>query len=118
MPLQSDKQYKKSWANNTTPLPPDAAGNVAVTLAGFVLTNAASAARSVKFFDKASAPTVGSDVPVRTYNLAANTSVVADFARGKLFTLGMWVTVTANAGDSDNTASSNNDVLVTVDYQT
>ncbi len=118
MPLQSDKQYKKSFANNTAPQAPDGAGNAAVSLCGFVLTNAASGARSVKFYDKATTPTVGTDVPVRTVTLAANTTVVADFARGKLFTLGMWVTATNSASDTDNTATSNNDVLMTIDYQT
>jgi hypothetical protein len=117
MPLQSDKQYKVSWAGNTTPLAPDGTGNTAASLCGYALTNTASSARHVKFYDKASAPSVGTDVPKRTVSLAANTTQEIDFIRGKLFLSGLWVSVTTGVADTDNSAPTANDVLVTVDYQ-
>jgi len=117
MPLQSDKQFKASWPANTTPQAPDGSGNTAKTLAGYCLTNAANAARCVKFYDNGSAPTVGTDTPTRTIVVPASGHVALSFDRGILFTKGLWVTVTVNPADADNTAASNNDMLVTVDYQ-
>lgn len=117
MPLQSDKQYKVAWAGNTTPLAPDGSGTTAASLCGYALTNTTASARHVKFYDKASAPSVGTDVPKRTVSLAANTTQEIDFVRGKLFSLGLWVSVTTGVADTDTGAPSANDVLVTIDYQ-
>jgi hypothetical protein len=118
MPLNSDLQYKTSLPANTTPVAPDGAGTSEITLGGYSLTNTATAARYLKWFDKASAPVVGTDVPLRTVAVPASGGHVAiSFHRGILFKLGMWVTVTVNGADTDNTAPAANDVLLTVDYQ-
>jgi hypothetical protein len=117
MPLQSDRQFKVSWPANTTPQAPDGSGAAAVTLAGYSLTNTAVAARFVKFYDKATAPTVGTDIPKRTVQVPASGQVAASFWRGILFKLGLWVSVTNVATDADNTAPTAGDVLVTVDWQ-
>jgi hypothetical protein len=117
MPLQSDKQFKVSWPANTTPQAPDGSGAVAVTLAGYSLTTTVASIRFVKFFDKAVAPTVGTDVPKRTIQVPASGHIQASFPRGIIFLLGLWVTVTTVALDSDATAPAANDVLVTVDFQ-
>jgi hypothetical protein len=82
------------------------------------LNNTAAAARSVKFFDIAVAPTMGTTVPKITITLAASGGMSSvSFPRGVNFTAGLWVSVTNNAGDSDNTAPTANDVLVTVFWQ-
>lgn len=117
MPLQSDTQWKESWPGNTTPQAPDGAGNVARSLGGYSLTNAANAARYVKFYDLGSAPVIGTTAPKRTVEVPANGHVAVSFTRGILFSRGLWASVTVNAADSDNTAAGANDVLVTVDYQ-
>jgi hypothetical protein len=117
MPLQSDKQFKVSWPANTTPQAPDGSGSSTVSLCGYTIANSAGTARAVKFYDKATAPTVGTDVPKRTVVVAAGATVQIGFARGKLFLLGLWVAVTVNAPDSDNTAPAAGDVLLSVDFQ-
>ncbi len=113
----SDNQFKASWPANTTPQAPDGSGAVAVSLCGCTITNTAAAARSVKFYDLAAAPTVGTTVPKRTVTVAAGSSLTIDFIRGKFFKAGLWVAVTVNAADTDNTAPTAGDVLLTVDYQ-
>jgi hypothetical protein len=113
----SDNQFRANWPANTTPQAPDASGAVSVSLCGFGLTNTAAAARFVKFYDKATAPVVGTDAPKRTIEVGAGLSLYAEFSRGKLFKLGMWVSVTVNAADADNTAPAAGDVLMTVDWQ-
>lgn len=118
MPLNSaDSQFKVSWPANTTPQAPDGSGASRATLAGVGITNVAAAARFVKVYDKASAPTVGTDAPRRTFQVAANSSLYQEFTRGKDFKLGLWVAVTTGGADSDNTAPAANDVLLTVDFQ-
>ncbi len=118
MPLSAnDHQFKVSWPANTTPQAVDGFGNLPATLCGYALANLAVAARFVKFYDKATAPVVGTDVPKRTVELPASTMLAADFFRGKEFKLGLWVTVTNLGTDADNTAPAANDVLVTVDFQ-
>jgi hypothetical protein len=117
MPLQSDKQFKASWPANTTPQAPDGSGSSTVSLCGYTITNTAVAARSIKFYDKATSPTVGTDVPKRTVIVAAGGTIQIGFARGKLFLLGLWVAVTVNPADSDNTSPAAGDVLLSVDFQ-
>lgn len=118
MPLSShDSQFKVSWPGNTTPQAPDGDGSKSRTLTGYSLTNAAAAARFVKFYDKATSPTVGTDVPKRTIVLPASAHVAQSFVRGIGFLLGFWVSVTNVVTDADNTAPTANDVLVTVDFQ-
>src|SRR5262245_41348605 len=116
MPLQSDRQFRVNWPNNTTPQAPDGSGTKSVSLCGVVLTNTNAAARFVKFYDKGASPSIGNDTPVRTYTLPANSTTQIDYNRGKLFVNGMWVSVTVLAADSDTTAPAAGDVLMTVEY--
>jgi hypothetical protein len=115
--LQGDKQFKASWPANTTPQAPDGSGAAAVTLGGYTLTNTNAAARSVKFYDKASAPTVGTDVPKRTVTVPATSTLEKTFPRGVNFLAGLWISVTVNPADTDTNAPGAGDLLVTVDYQ-
>jgi hypothetical protein len=117
MPLQGDKQFKTSWPANTSAQAPDGSGTKTVTLAGYSLTNVNAAARFVKFYDVSSSPSVGNAIPIRTIELPGSTMVQAEFHRGKTFINGLWVSVTTLGADTDNTAPSANDVLVTIDYQ-
>src|SRR5262249_16757915 len=114
--LQGDKPFRVSWPGNTTPQAVDGAGNVARTLAGFTIANSAAAARFVRLYDQTSSATVGSDAPKRVVQIGAGTTLSVDFARGKQFINGLWMSVTTLAADSDTTAPAAGDVLATVDF--
>lgn len=59
------------------------------------LSNVTATATYAKFYDKAIAPTVGTDVPVLTIPVAANTLVNLDLGpMGKRFALGIGIAVT------------------------
>jgi hypothetical protein len=113
----ADNQFHVSWPNNTTPQAPDGSGTSAATLTGFEIYNSAAAARFVKFFNKSSAPSMGTDTPLRTVQIPATSAVRIELVRGKKFTAGLWVSVTVNASDTDNTAPAANDVIMSIDYQ-
>lgn len=69
------------------------------------LSNITATAGYVKLYNKAVAPTVGTDVPVVTFAVAANTTVVYEFgAVGKRFTTGIALAVTAGSAASDTAA--------------
>lgn len=77
-----------------------------------VFFNFAAATRYIKFYDKATAPTVGTDIPVLV--LVAGASGVANFpayAAGVKFNLGIAFAVTVNAAISDTTAVAAQDVV-------
>lgn len=60
----------------------------------------------LKLYNKASAPTVGTDVPVMTIPLAVTpTPTMPSLPAGLLFPLGLALAITLNATDSDNTAA-------------
>ncbi len=58
----------------------------------------------VKFYNKASAPTVGTDVPIVTFQVAANATVTYQFGPvGKRFTTGIAMAITGAAPATDTT---------------
>ena len=79
--------------------------------------NTNASARYLKFYDKASAPTVGTDTPVLTLYIGA-TSGVRDivFPEGMAFPLGIAYAITANQADSDTTAIGANEVVMSITY--
>jgi hypothetical protein len=81
-----------------------------------MIANAAAAARAVKFWDKQTAPIVGTDAPKRTIIVPAGSEFVGEFRRGKQFALGLWMAVTVNPADTDTTAPAAGDILATVDF--
>lgn len=75
------------------------------TLFEVSISNITAATIWVKFYNKASAPTVGSDIPVMTIPVAAGAFFVAQFgALGKRFSTGIALAATANSATSDTTA--------------
>ena len=113
----ADSAFEKVWPGNTTPLAVDGTGTTARTLGGWSLYNAAAAARYVRLFDKASAPTMGTDTAKLVVVVPAGSC--RDFAlpRGVNFVNGLWVSVTGGETDTDNTAPTASDVLVNLFYQ-
>jgi len=82
-----------------------------------ILSNPSAAIKYVKFYNKASAPTVGTDTPVATIALAANGGTyVTTEDIGWYFSTGIAFAITGAAADSDTTAVAANDVFVTLNY--
>lgn len=79
---------------------------VPTSLYELTISNPTATAAYVKLYNKASAPTVGTDVPVATYRVAATGSagdfISLDFGQvGKRFSLGLALAVTAAAAATD-----------------
>jgi hypothetical protein len=77
---------------------------------GWYFFCSASNARYVKFYDKASSPTVGTDTPLFVLGIPAGGGCVTEFDLGLAFTSGIAYAVTASAADNDTTAVSAADV--------
>src|SRR5262249_23258938 len=113
--MQSDRVFKVAWPASTTPQAPDGSGTSPVSLCGYSLTNVAVSPRYLKVYDKSSAPVVGTDSPKLTIDVPASGSrQSAPLFRAARFQFGLWISVSVNPLDSDNTAPSAADVLVTV----
>lgn len=80
---------------------------------GFALLNTNAAVRYLHLYNKASAPTVGTDVPVATFALpgnAAGAGVVVPTEVGAAFATGISYSLTTGAADTDNTAVALNEI--------
>lgn len=80
------------------------------------LTNNAAYAVFVKFYNKASAPTVGTDVPVRKIQINAGASFSQASTQGLPFSTGIAYAITKLLADSDTTVVVAGDVVGTIDY--
>ena len=88
---------------------------------GLILAiNSNAAVRYLKLYNKASAPTVGTDVPVLTIPIPASTTgagvSVPIGAPGLLFTTGIAFALTTGVLDGDTGAVGANDVVVNLGY--
>jgi hypothetical protein len=71
---------------------------------GYYLFNAAASVRYIKFYNKATAPTVGTDTPVMTYPLPAGAAANVAFPNGVAFSLGIGVGATTGLADNSTGA--------------
>lgn len=79
--------------------------------------NNSGAARYLKFYNKATAPTVGTDAPVRTVFLPPLQSFVFDFPLGLFFSAGIAIAITTGRTDADTGALTANDIeCLNLDY--
>ncbi len=79
--------------------------------------NAAGATRYLKIYNKASAPTVGSDTPVKTLALPAGMAFAFDWPLGYYLGTGIAYALTTGAADNDTGALTAADVLgLNIDY--
>ncbi len=85
-------------------------------LYAFQFTNVAAYAVFVKFYNKATAPTVGTDVPVLTVGVPAGGTVATSIAQGVAFSLGIGLAITKLAPDADVTALIAGDAIANVLY--
>ena len=81
------------------------------------LANYSAAAKFFKLYNKASAPTVGTDIPVLTIALAANSEKVYEFGvEGKRFNVGLAYAITNLQPVADITAVAAGDVIGSMSY--
>jgi len=74
--------------------------------------NANAAARYLKLYNKATAPTIGTDVPIWTEYLPPTSKTILTFDDGGLyFSLGIGFGTTTGVADNDTAAVSANDLL-------
>lgn len=82
--------------------------------------NINAAARYLKLYNKASAPTVGTDTPVKRLLIPGNTAGGGNNVpvpiNGISFTTGIAFALTTGIADSDTTAVAANEILVNIDY--
>ena len=84
---------------------------------GYYISNVAAATRFVKFYNKVTAPTVGTDTPLLTICLPASSAANVYFGPGIGFGLGIGIGATQLVADADATAPAANDVVVNVFYK-
>lgn len=81
------------------------------------LMNQGSAARYIKLYDKATAPTVGTDAPVMTVYLVGRSYIELTSAIGWPFSSGIGVGATTGVADADTGAPGANECLVNLLYK-
>ena len=86
-------------------------------LSGFVLINPSAAVKFVKFYDKATAPTVGTDTPIMTVLVPAGDTVILPAIDRVEFENGLGLGITGAAADNDTTAVVAGDVISQVFYK-
>ena len=88
-------------------------------LYGMTISNTNAAARFFKLYNKASAPSPGSDnaLIVLTVQIPANSTVVHAFPEGMVFSTGIAFAAVANIGDTDNTSISASDLSMDLRYK-
>lgn len=70
--------------------------STAGSLYELTISNVTATAISVKFYNKATAPTVGTDVPIMTHTVAAGATLCVQFGEvGKRFATGIGIAATA-----------------------
>lgn len=100
-----------STASTNSNLVRGSAGNLYNILA----TNTSASPRYLKIYNKATAPTVGTDTPILTITLPANSFTPIHFgAVGYRHSLGIGIGITANAADNDTTAILANEVKLLI----
>jgi len=80
------------------------------------LFNTSASIRYFKLYNKASAPTVGTDTPVLTIPIAANGQYLANFEFGKYFSTGIAYAITGALADGDTTNVAAGDVTGAIDW--
>ena len=79
-------------------------------------SNTGASAAYIKFYNKASAPTVGTDVPVKVICVPAGQYADFDSAIPPRFTTGLAYAITGAYADNDTTAVALGQVIVNIDY--
>lgn len=83
---------------------------------GLVVTNSNAAPRYLKLYNKATAPTVGTDIPAFTFLIPTNLGVNIDMASGLYFSTGISMAITTGAADTDTGAAAVAEQIVSLQY--
>lgn len=83
---------------------------------GIDVSNSNAAARYLKLYDKASAPTVGTDTPKKTYQVPGSGTLIRAFPVGLNFPTGIAWAITTGIADSD-TGAVGTDISVDIDWK-
>ena len=79
--------------------------------------NTTTTLKYLKVYNKASAPTVGTDTPVHTFPIPPSGGMVIDWPTGFAYATGIAYALTGGAADNDSTGLSSGDVVgVNVEY--
>jgi len=108
--------YKLNSAASTNATSVSATANT--LLYGYYISNTNSSVRYVKFYNKASAPTVGTDTPVLVLAIPGSGAANVSFPAGINFTTGLAFATTTGAADSDTGAVAADEVIVNLIYAT
>ena len=84
---------------------------------GWAFTNTGASARYVKLYNKASAPTVGTDIPTHVIAIPAGQHVDTDISGGLPFATGIAFAVTGGYTDADTTAIGAGEVVGNLFYK-
>lgn len=84
---------------------------------GISIINTSAAAKFVRLYDKATAPTVGTDIAYRVIAVAANSSTRVDFANGDSYAAGIGIAITNLIAHNDATAIAANNVQLAITYE-
>ena len=79
--------------------------------------NTSAAVKFLKIYDKATAPTVGTDVPKMVFPIPAGSYINPDISFGLKLKLGLSFAITGGVADTDTTATAANDVIVNMGYR-
>lgn len=79
---------------------------VATTLRNLNVENTTAVIYYLKLYNKASTPTVGTDIPVATFALKANDRTAPSLPFGMKFSLGLAFAITAGAANADVAAAA------------
>lgn len=91
--------------------------NSAGQVYGYEIYNANAAVRYVKLYNKASAPSVGTDTPFRTIGVPPNGRASFQTAMGLVMGTGISIATTTGIADSDNNAVGASDLSIDIDYK-
>lgn len=112
-PVTPTQTFTNSAASTNSTLTKGSAG----TVWSVVVSNINAAARYLKLYNKATAPTVGTDTPVIVIPIPAGQVVQIDGgSNGIRFGTGIGWALTASAADSDTTAVAANEHKVAIAY--
>lgn len=84
---------------------------------GWAIYNGNAAVRFLKLYNKASAPTVGTDVPVMVVPIPAGALANVAFPHGIAFAAGIAFALTTGVADSDTGAVAANELVVNLAYK-
>lgn len=114
--LSTYNQGQTSSINSAATTNATVAKNKAGYITSIYASNANAAVRYLKIYNKATAPTVGTDTPVLVYAIPAAGSINFDL-EGQRFSNGISYAVTTGVADSDTGAVAANEVKVSINYR-